>query len=87
LQYETLKNLPQDESFKKLPLRNHELPQYWHVHVPLVHTDCMNLATKNQPSPKSGVPRVCVPISVCMHACMYVPTYKTKAVTFIEAAA
>jgi hypothetical protein len=47
----------------------------------------MNLATKNQPSPKSGVPRVCVPISVCIHACMYVPTYKTKAVTFIEAAA
>jgi hypothetical protein len=24
---------------------------------------------------------------MCMHACMYVPTYKTKAVTFIEPAA
>jgi hypothetical protein len=78
LQYEKLKNLPQDESFENLPqdesfenlpLRNHELPQYWHFQVPLVHTDYTNLATKNQTSPKSGVPRVCVPISACMYVC------------------
>jgi len=71
---------PTEWIIQKAPTEESWAPTVLACSSTFVHTDCMNLATKNQPSPKSGVPRVCVPISVCMYACMYVPTYKTKAV-------